>query len=201
MRTLVILAMLLLAFGCLGTEKNKVNAMEENTSADHAKPIPPSMMNETAPASQNSTETQNETVKTETGINNVSPTQNSSGVLMADTKFPEPMHYDFSNITTLDGKLIVYYFHNRYCGACKELQPKMDILEKKYTNVFWLNYDLAETNGSDAYLAFAGQFNLSMQQRLVPQVLVNGTIITDQFNISDRLEPLILNFTKVMVPA
>jgi hypothetical protein len=54
-----------------------------------------------------------------------------------------------------------------------------------------LEYDLANTSGSEAYGDFAAQHNLSDTQMLVPQVLVNGTILTDRFNINKSLEGII----------
>jgi thiol-disulfide isomerase/thioredoxin len=116
-----------------------------------------------------------------------------SDVMNTNTTFPEPMESeaDFSNITAADGGLIVYYFHSSGCSACKILRPEIDKLETKYPEVLWLEYDLADANGSQAYRNFAAQHNLSTQQMYVPQALVNGTILTDRFNINKSLEGII----------
>jgi len=126
------------------------------------------------------------------------PTRSTRGVMMADYKppvLPPPPHFDFSNVTTPDGTLIVYYFHSSGCSACRALQPDIDRLKGKYPGVLWLDYDIATQDGRYAYSAFAAQLNLTPKEELVPQALVNGTVITDRFHINDTLEGVILNFT------
>ena len=126
------------------------------------------------------------------------PTANTTGVMMADYKPPElppAPQFDFSNVTSPNGTLMVYYFHSSKCSACQVLQPEIEKLEAKYTDVIWLDYDITTQNGRDAYDAFAAQKNLSPKEQLIPQVLVNGTIITDRFHINDTLGGLIQNFT------
>jgi thiol-disulfide isomerase/thioredoxin len=108
---------------------------------------------------------------------------------------PEIPEFDFSNITTPDGKLIVYFFYMETCSACKATMPKIDELETEYQDVVFLRYDLTTTNGSYAYKDFAGQYGLDKSQMYVPQVLVNGTIITDMFNINDSLEEIVAAYT------
>lgn len=119
--------------------------------------------------------------------------RNVSDVMNTDTTFPEvaDIEFDFSNITTPDGRLIVHYFHSSGCSACKTLRPEIDKLEARYTEVLWLEYDLANESGGEAYRDFAAQNNLSDQQMFVPQALVNGTILTDRFNINQSLEGII----------
>lgn len=121
--------------------------------------------------------------------------RNASDVMNTNTTFPETQNitFDFSNITTPDGRLIVYYFYSSGCSACKALRPEIDRLEAGYPDVLWLEYDIAHENGSIAYKQFAAQHNLSMQQKYVPQVLVDGIIITDRFNINKSLEATIKN--------
>ncbi len=123
------------------------------------------------------------------------PTENTTGVMMADYKFPELPEYDFSNTTTPNGTLIVYYFHSASCSACQALQPEIDRLEANYQDAVWLDYDITTQNGRYAYDDFAAQLNLSPAEEMVPQVLVNGTVITDRFHINDTLEGMIKNFT------
>jgi thiol-disulfide isomerase/thioredoxin len=132
-----------------------------------------------------------ETVNT----SNRSFSRTATDVLTADTKFPEPPVFDFSNKTTADGRLIIYYFKSSGCGACRELQPEMDRLQMKYAGMEWRTYDIINQNGTLAYKAFAEQYNISQDKRLVPQVLVNGSIITDRFNINNSLEGIIMNFS------
>lgn len=126
---------------------------------------------------------------------NLSFSRNASDVMTNTIRFPDVPQYDFTNTTTLDGRLIVHYFYSSHCGACTALRPEIEKLKTEYGTVEWLEYDLGDSGGNAAYLAFAARYNLSAQQRFVPQVLVNGTIITDRFNINDSLESTILNFT------
>lgn len=126
------------------------------------------------------------------------PTENTTGVMTADYKPPElpPRHeVNFSNVTTPNGTLMVYYFHSSGCSACQALQPEIDKLEAKYPNVLWLDYDISTQDGRYAYNDFVAQLNLSPKEELVPQALVNGTVITDRFHINDTLEGTIKNFT------
>jgi hypothetical protein len=116
------------------------------------------------------------------------------GIMTTDTVFPELPSYDF-NRTTQDGKLVVYYFYLPHCVASQALRPEMDRLEAGYDGVLWVEYDITTQNGSKAYQDFAGMYNLSVKERLVPQVLVNGTVITDRFNINSTLGSLIGNFS------
>ena len=122
------------------------------------------------------------------------PNQTTNDVMMSNTTFPEPPKFNFSNITTPDGRLIIYYFYSPYCEAAKEIRPEITKLETRYRNMLWLEYDITTQNGTLAYMEFATEYNLSTKQRLVPQALVNGTIITDRFNINKSLEEIIVSF-------
>jgi thiol-disulfide isomerase/thioredoxin len=126
---------------------------------------------------------------------NLTTSRSPSGVMTTDTVFPKIEVYDFSNRTTADGRLIVYFFYSPYCSACKATIPEVDRLEQKYQNVSWEEYDITTQNGSKAYLDYASQMNLSAKERYVPQVLVDGRVITDRFNINSTLESVIQNFS------
>ncbi len=137
--------------------------------------------------------TQNDTLAPSVADN----ASNNSSPPVMNTSFvpPKPPTYNFTNVTTADGRLIVYYFFSPRCGACAALRPDMDRLEAKYPNVDWQEYDLTTQNGTLAYIEFADENNLSAKQRLVPQVLVDRRIITDRFNINGTLEGVIINYT------
>jgi thiol-disulfide isomerase/thioredoxin len=124
---------------------------------------------------------------------NITVTREVTNVLTADTKFPEPPKFNFSK-TTADGRLIAYYFFSPHCEASVAIRPEIDRLESKYPEVDWKEYDITTQNGTMAYVQFAERYNLSAEKRLVPQVLVNGTIITDRFNINESLEGIIQSF-------
>jgi thiol-disulfide isomerase/thioredoxin len=125
---------------------------------------------------------------------NLSFERDTSGVMDTNTTLPGRPEYDFSNVTTDEGKLIVYFFYSPYCVASKAIRPEIDRMESEYPDVLWMEYDISTPNGTYAYLDFAEQHNLSRQQRLVPQVLVNGTVITDRFNINKSLEGMLISF-------
>ena len=128
--------------------------------------------------------------------NELSFSRESPTVIAADTVFPEIKHYDFSGPVTEEGNLIVYYFYSNNCIASQELAPEIERLEKAYPETVFQKHNLATLNGSMAYRDFAEQYNLSYEQQLVPQVLVNGTIITDRFSINDSLEDIIISYQK-----
>lgn len=115
-------------------------------------------------------------------------------VMNTDTIFPEEPIFEF-NKTAENGSMIVYFFHSPGCSACRETYQTIADLEEKYPNIVFINYSLASANGSKAYVQFAEKYNLSTSKQLVPQVLVNDTIITDRFNIEDTLEEIIKNIS------
>ncbi|NYZ73631.1 thioredoxin family protein [Candidatus Micrarchaeota archaeon] len=172
MRILAIAVVLLLAFGCLAQETNTTQTIADTTGSGSGSAID------------------------EWPYVNTSGLyfeRNVSDVMNTNTTFPEvvDVEFNFSNVTTPDGRLIVYYFHSSGCSACKVLRPEIDSLEADYPEVLWLEYDLANASGGEAYRDFAAQHNLSNQQMFVPQALVNDTILTDRFNINKTLEGII----------
>lgn len=118
----------------------------------------------------------------------------SADVLNANSTFEKRPEYNFTNITTQDGKLIVHYFYLPKCPSCIAIKPEIDDLEAIYPNVVFIRYNLATVNGSWAYKDFSDQYGLNKTQMYVPQVLVNKTIITDRFNINSSLENIIKNW-------
>ncbi|MCI0503980.1 thioredoxin family protein [Candidatus Micrarchaeota archaeon] len=129
------------------------------------------------------------------GTANLSFSRNASDVMNTETKPFTPPNFDFTNTTTQDGRLVVNYFYSPHCSACIALRPDMDRLEARYGSVEWREFDITAQNGTWAYQQFARDLNLSQAQRLVPQVLVNGTVITDRFNINGSLEGIIVAFS------
>jgi thiol-disulfide isomerase/thioredoxin len=172
MRIFVLAALAILMLGCAAQEGSKTPENVSKPSPEE--PEPQKIVN----------------------TSNLSFNRTTTDVLTADTKFPEPLKFDFSNKTTEDGRLIVYYFKSSGCSACKELQPEIDRLMGKYTEVEWHIHDIVTQNGTIAYTQFADQYNLSPDKRLVPQALVDGSIITDRFNINNSLEGIIVNFSE-----
>jgi len=126
---------------------------------------------------------------------NLSFTRNVSDVVNTDTEFFKRPEFDFSEITNGSGALIVYYFYTPHCSACKALAPEIERLEADHPEVEWRKYDITSQNGSYAYQDFANQTVLNQSQRMVPQALVNGTVITDRFNINRTLGGIISSFS------
>jgi thiol-disulfide isomerase/thioredoxin len=116
-------------------------------------------------------------------------------IMTTDTVFPVPLHYDFTNKTTPDGRTIVYFFYSTHCSACQAILPEIDKLKTRFSSVEWVEYDITTKNGTTAYHDFAEQMNLTPKQEYVPQVFVNGTIITDRFNINSTLGSLLENLS------
>ncbi len=119
----------------------------------------------------------------------------TEGKLKNETVFPKEPFFDF-NYTDENGTWRVFFFHSPGCSACQDSYPIIGDLKEKYPEVSFINYSLATQNGSKAYVKFAELHNLSTQKQMVPQVLVNGTILTDRFNIEQKLGPLLENLTK-----
>jgi thiol-disulfide isomerase/thioredoxin len=174
--TVTFTAIILLLLGCAA----KSPATGANTTAD-ASPSEPQVQPEQTPSLPSTL--------------NLSFSRNASDVMNTDTKPFVPPRFDFTNTTTPDGRLIVNYFYSTYCSACKALRPDMTRLEERYGDVEWREFDITTQNGTWAYQQFANESNLSQSQRLVPQVLVNGTIITDRFGINGSLEGIISAFS------
>lgn len=120
---------------------------------------------------------------------------NATEVITSETIYPPEPIFDF-NYTDENGTLRVFFFHSPGCSACQDTYPILSELEGKFPDVSFINYSLATPDGSKAYVKFAELHNLSTQKQMVPQVLVNGTIITDRFNIEEKLGPLLENLTK-----
>jgi len=129
------------------------------------------------------------------GTMNLSFSREAGDVMNTDTKLFEIPRFDFTNATTSDGRLIVNYFHSVHCSACAALRPELDRLEAAYPSVEWREFDITTQNGSWAYQQFADGRNMSSAERMVPQVLVNGTVMTDRFNINRTLPGLLAAFS------
>lgn len=185
---LPVLLVITLLFGCTANQPNSGVKVYENNSTTFVNQTtiePPIQIQ------NNSSSSQTNNITNQTNTTNSTQTNSSMKVT-----YPlQPPVYNFSNVTTSDGRLIVYYFFNSHCGACAAIRPQIDRLESIYTNVDWQEYDLATENGSWAYVEFADQYNLTLKQRLIPQVLVNGTILTDRYSINSTLGDLIWNIT------
>ncbi|MEW6035047.1 MAG: thioredoxin family protein [Candidatus Micrarchaeota archaeon] len=175
---------LLLLFGCAGQQ---VPEKSQPQAADEA-PVPP----ESGSGAGSETALQAEPALPLPDTSNLSFTREADDVMNTNTELPGVPDFEFP--LTDDGKLVVHYFYSPYCVASKAIGPEIDRLEATYPGVEFRRYDIATQNGTWAYLDFADTFNLSKEKRLVPQVLVNGTILTDRFNINGSLEGIITGF-------
>src|SRR5208283_4194791 len=176
MRTLFILALMsIIMLGCVA---NAPQQNSTNLSSGSNQPVQ-------APSTQQAN-------KTNISLNITR--QIVGNLLTTDTVIPTQPHYDFRDTTTPDGWPIVYFFYSPHCSACQAILPVIDDLKAKFTSVEWLEYDITTQNGTLAYQEYAKEMNLSPKQEMVPQVLVNGTIITDRFHINDTLGSILENF-------
>lgn len=121
--------------------------------------------------------------------------RNASEVMTADDVPPPQAPYDFSAITSQGGSLIVYYFYSSGCVASRELAPEIVAIEARHPEAEFRKYDIMTAEGYRAYSDFATQHGLNDTMLYVPQVLVNGEVITNRFNINSTLEGIIKNFT------
>lgn len=120
------------------------------------------------------------------------PIEKTTEVMTADMEFPKKTIYEFKKIE--NGSLVVYFFHSERCIACQETYPIIESLQNKYPNVIFIKYSIRTGSGSSAYKQFADSNNLSNDMRLVPQIYVNGSIITDRFNIEKKLEKILSDY-------
>ncbi|MBU0527551.1 thioredoxin family protein [Candidatus Micrarchaeota archaeon] len=174
--------LVVLLFGCI-SETSETKIVENETINEAPVPDLPVEVEEEPPVKvveENKTNTTNNDLH--------------SDVMNSDTVFPEEPFFEF-NKTTENGSMIVYFFHSPGCSACRETYQTIADLEEKYPDIVFINYSLASANGSKAYVQFAEKYNLSTSKQLVPQVLVNDTIITDRFNIEDMLEEILKNIS------
>ncbi len=179
MRILLLALFCLVAFGCV-TADAKSEATPENTTEPILEENKSSeTYSEPQPLNNTDEETANDTTE----------------AITSETVYPQEPFFDF-NYTDENGTLRVFFFHSPGCSACQDSYPIIRELEEKFPDVEFINYSLATQNGSKAYVKFAQLHNLSTQKQMVPQVLVNGTIITDRFNIEEMLEPLLENLTE-----
>lgn len=179
MKSAIPILLVVLLLGCVTAE-----APADNGTKGIEKPEPAQVIEE-------STITEEEPVTIE---ENNTMENTSADVMATDSVSPEMPIFDF-NKTTENGTLIIYFFHSPGCSACKATYPFMDELKDDHPEVIFIGYSLAEVNGTMAYREFARLNNLSSKQQMVPQVYVNGIILTDRFNIEDNLEGILENFS------
>lgn len=192
MRIIVLLLVGILMLGCVSeVETSKPNVSEQSNESTITN-VTTSNGPEAPPVNKTVVVNDNQTVNNATNITTNASTLN---VMTTDTVFPEEPIFDF-NLTDEQGGWIVYFFHSPACSACQDTYPIIEELEDEYPGVTFINYSLATQNGSKAYVQFAKLYNLSTQKQMVPQVLVNGTILTDRFNIDGQLGPLLENLTE-----
>ncbi len=182
---------LLLLFGCAGQQ------VSEKSQPQAANEVPPQPSAQPASGSgaenlENQTVVRPEPVSPPPDTSNLSFTREADDVMNTETELPGVPDFEFP--ATEEGRLVVHFFYSKYCVASQAILPEIDRLEASYPDVEFRRYDITTQNGTWAYVDFADGFNLSTEKRLVPQVLVNGTILTDRFNINSSLEGIITGF-------
>ncbi|MBI5227408.1 hypothetical protein HY988_02355 [Candidatus Micrarchaeota archaeon] len=182
MRWVFGILLLVLLFGCLSqtTNENKLGSKSlDNLSGNKTQII----------------EQQNETTERVVPSNHSDSAVNKYDVLTADTTFPEIPEYNFSNITTMDGKLIIYYFDSPYCQAAIRLRPQMDQLKRQYgpdnSSIVWMEFDVSKLEGYLAYGEFAREKGTNPLLVVTPTALANGTIMAGIEQINGSLERIL----------
>ncbi|MGV8085515.1 MAG: hypothetical protein ACP5N9_04665 [Candidatus Bilamarchaeum sp.] len=117
---------------------------------------------------------------------NISFTRQAEGLLNTETKFPEKPKFEFEH--NQNGSIIVSYFYSPTCSGHLAVASRIQSLKIEYSQYDWREYDITTQNGTLAYIAFATNYNKSKDILLVPQVLVNGNVLSDSHNISENLE-------------
>ncbi len=127
-------------------------------------------------------------------ITNEKNTSNSLNATNVDYASPKPSYkFDFTARYDENKQPIVYYFYEPGCSACKLVRNKITELETRYNgSTVWKEYDITTVDGAMAYKEFTLQYNLSVKQMYVPQILINGTIITGVDPITKTLETSIV---------
>ena len=94
-------------------------------------------------------------------------------------------------------QLVVYYFYNPNCTACKAIAPEIDKLQSKYNGtVYFVKNSILEKSGMTEFNKFAAQYKLSNNNRVVPLIYVKDQVLAGRFDINASLDSLIQNNTK-----
>ena len=115
----------------------------------------------------------------------------TTDVLNTQTEFQSMPAFEFERNKT--DSLIVSYFYSPNCSGHIAAAPIIQKLKSNYTQYEWRGYDITTQNGTLAYLQFAERYNLSKDLRLVPQVLINGTVFSNSEEIQRDLETRLKN--------
>jgi len=183
-RVLAFIVIAVLLFGCASQQDGADKGQVQNGSTQT---IPGAL--DKSPGTQNP---ESGTLNLSNATQNSSviplPKLNTTGVMMADFVPPEKPAFDFVNTTAPDGRLVVSFFYLPRCSACLAIRPEIDKLKAKYPAALWNEYDISNQSGRWAYDAFVAQRNVSLDKQYVPQVLVDGVIITTWMDINATLE-------------
>ncbi|MBI5223540.1 hypothetical protein HY990_03885 [Candidatus Micrarchaeota archaeon] len=163
----------LFLLGCTGSKSDSLSVSEQTSSSTS---VVPSRIPDSSSAP----------------VTHALPSNSSPAYMMSDFQFPKPPVFDFENKTNSSGSMRVLFFYSPLCEASRATVPLIETLNSKYPGFAYEEYNIASQNGSLAYVSFADSYHLNSSLRMVPQILINGTILTDRFNIADHLEPYII---------
>ncbi len=97
---------------------------------------------------------------------------------------------DTLNLGAATTKITVYYFYSSVCPHCKAVAPFIDAIDKKYSQVTVVKY---QVNGNSAnwalYQSFMKKYHASPNQ--VPAVFVGSKFMIGEPAIKASLEPTI----------
>jgi len=84
----------------------------------------------------------------------------------------------------------VYFFYGINCPHCKEIEPYIDSMEKKYPQVTFLRYEVTQNSANwDLYQDFNHRYNVKKQ--MIPSVFIGDKALIAEDAIRANLEPTI----------
>ncbi len=190
MKNFIVAILLLALFGCISQSDAPVTPATFPSNVS-------SVSNQTGGLSVSNIS--NSSINQTVGVNNSfqSNYQNSTSNTSNTNVTTPNQEYDFTRVLDSDGKLRVYYFYSSGCSACTAISGFMANISKQFVNkTAWYTYDINTVSGREAYTNFSTTLNLTNEQKYVPAVFFNQTLIWDRFKIEGGLEGNLTLFTK-----
>ncbi|MEM3030874.1 MAG: hypothetical protein QXH27_04020, partial [Candidatus Micrarchaeia archaeon] len=87
-----------------------------------------------------------------------------------------------------NASLAAYYFWSRACPYSLDANPFIDEVERNWSALSIVRVDiLMNWPAFELYTRFADAYNLSNDSRVVPVVFINGTTISTNYTIKEKL--------------
>lgn len=115
-------------------------------------------------------------------VKEANTTQNATNA-SAEEFFPKP---------NPNASLSAYYFWSRACPYSLDTNPFIDELERNWSALSIVRIDiLMNWPAFELYTRFADAYNLSNDSRVVPVVFINGTSISTNYTIKEKLAGIV----------